>query len=174
MRSPAIPLAILTIVVVGCADNSPTAPSPQRAVPISGSADREITLTFDGTLDAATHTSSFDPQTNTFHIHLTGTGTARYLGRFTLVTDIVLAADAILGAEHLTLTAANGDALLAAGTASATPAPDGTLTSEEKLTITGGTGRFAAAKGEFTLRQVNLAEDRVSNGSFDGTIIFSR
>ena len=51
------------------------------------------------------------------------------------------------------------------------PSEDGlTLNSVESATITGGTGRFAGATGYFTLRQVNLAIDRASYGSFAGRI----
>jgi hypothetical protein len=75
----------------------------------------------------------------------------------------------------MTLTAADGDVLTAEGTAQGTPSEDGqSLSSLERLTITGGTGRFVGATGSFVLRQVNLAADRNSSGSFDGTISLGR
>lgn len=171
MRPPAIPLTVLTLALVGCADALPTAvPAGDRAAGARASADA-VALPFRGTLDAASHT--VDPATYT--LHLVGTGTATHLGRFTLESALAFVPGTLTAAERMTLTAANGDRLFATGTAQGFPSADGTnLSSVEVLTITGGTGRFARATGSFTLRQVNLAPDRYSSGAFEGTIRLRR
>jgi hypothetical protein len=174
MRTPPIPLTLLTVALIGCTDRLPTALSDGgRAGGVRPLASL-VALPFRGT-ESASHTSSYDPQTNTAHIHLVGTGTATHLGRYTVVSDIVVSAMTLAGTERITLTAANGDVLTAEATVQGMPSGDGvTLNALSSATITGGTGRFAGATGSFTLGRVNLAPDRFSSGSFDGTIRFDR
>jgi hypothetical protein len=175
MRTRAIPLALLTTVLVGCTDDLPSAPSAGLPVAALAAARVEVLLPFRGTLDAASHTLAYDPQTNTFLIHLVGTGTGTHLGRYTLVSDYEIDPATRMGSVRMTITAANGDLLFARGTAQGTPSEDGhSLSTVESLTITGGTGRFAGATGSFTLEQVNLAPDRYSSGSFEGSIRLDR
>jgi hypothetical protein len=171
MHTRAIPLILLTFVLAGCSDDLPTALSAgNRATSVRANPDR-ADLPFLGTLDRASHMIQFDPGTNTFLIHLVGTGTATHLGRFTLVVDYALDPATTSGPEQMKLAAANGDTLFATGRAQGTPSEDGqSLTSQEDLTITGGTGRFAGATGAFRLSQVDLAPDRFSSGSIVGTI----
>lgn len=175
MRIPAIAPILLTAVLAGCTHNLPTAlPDESRAAAARVSVS-ETVLPFHGKLDAASHTSAYDPVTNTILVHLVGSGTGTHLGRFTLVSDLALDPVALAGPESMSITAANGDMLFATGRGQGTPSQDGqSLESLETLTITGGTGRFAGATGSFTLRQVNLAPDRLSSGSFDGTFDFAR
>lgn len=175
MRTAAIPLTLLTVVLTGCTHDLPTAlpvggqPAAARAPANDG------VLPLHGTVDAASHTSVYDPETGTFLIHLVGTGTGTHLGRYTLVSDVVIEPATLAGRDRTTLTAANGDVLTTEGTVQGTPSGDGvTLESESSETITGGTGRFAGATGSFILRQVNLAPDRFSSGSFDGIISLRR
>lgn len=170
MRTPTIPLTLLTIALIGCTDHLPTALSDSVRTGGVRSLANRVALPFRGTEDAS-HTSSYDPQTNTGHIHLVGTGTATHLGRYTVVSDIAVDPATLAGTERMTLTAANGDVLTAEAIVQGMPSGDGvTLNALISATITGGTGRFAGATGSFVLRRVNLAPDRRSSGSFDGTI----
>ena len=171
MRTPATPLVMLTAVLSGCTDALPTAvPVGGRAATVDEAANR-TELPFQGTLDRASHAITYDPGTNTFLIHLLGTGTATHLGRFAMAVDYTLDPATISGPERMILEAANGDSLFATGRTQGTPSEDGqSLTSREELRITGGTGRFSGATGSFVLRQVDRAPDRFSSGTLDGTI----
>jgi len=174
MRTPTLPMLVLICAVAGCTGDTPTALSTGGGATVRAAANAAV-LPFHGTVDSASHVAVYDFGTNTAFIHLVGTGTATHLGRYTLVVDYVLSLVTIAGSERMTLTAANGDVLTAEGTAQGAPSEDGqSLSSLESLTITGGTGRFAGATGSFILRQVNIAADRNSSGSFDGTISLSR
>jgi len=174
MRTPTIPVLLLICAVAGCTGDTPTAISTGGGATARAAANAAA-LPFHGTVDSASHIAVYDFETNTAFIHLVGTGTATHVGRYTLVVDYALSLVTTAGSERMTLTAANGDVLTAEGTAQGTPSEDGlSLNSLERLTITGGTGRFAGATGSFVLRQVNLAADRNSSGSFDGTISLGR
>jgi hypothetical protein len=69
-----------------------------------------------------------------------------------------------------TFTAANGDTLTATVAGQATRTGPTTLSIVEIYTITGGTGRFADATGNFTLRSNVEQTTGVSSGTFRGTI----
>jgi hypothetical protein len=174
MRTPTLPMLVLICAVAGCTGDMPTALTPGGGATARAAANAAV-LPFHGAVDSASHVAVYDFGTNTAFIHLVGTGTATHLGRYTLVVDYVLSLVTIAGSERMTMTAANGAVLTAEGTAQGTPSEDGlSLRSLESLTITGGTGRFAGATGSFVLRQVNIAADRNSSGSFDGTINLDR
>jgi hypothetical protein len=172
MRFPAIPLTLLATVLVACSDELPTAVAADGFEAAQAAVVPPQVLPFKGTLDAASHTSAYDPQTNAVLIHEVGTGTATYLGRYTLVSDYALNAATLWGSVSMTFTAANGDLLFATGTAQGTPQQDGSIHSHEDLTITGGTGRFEGATGSFVLMQVDLAPNLFSSGPLDGSISF--
>ena len=174
MRTPAIPLTVLTIAAMGCTDELSTAPLAGGSVAALAVAS-DVPLPFRGTL-STTHTSVYDPESNTQIVHLIGEGTATHVGKYRWVSDVVFAnLPALAGTETTTLVAANGDMIFATGTVAGTPSEDGqSISSVEALTITGGTGRFGGATGSFVLRQMNLAPDRTSSGSFDVTISFNR
>jgi hypothetical protein len=174
MRTLTLPLLALICAVAGCTGDAPTALSTRGGATARATANASA-LPFHGTVDSASHVAVYDFGTNTAFIHLVGAGTATHLGRYTLVTDYELSLLTLAGSERMTLTAANGDVLTAEGTAQGAPSEDGqSVSSLESLTITGGTGRFAGATGSFILRQVNIAADRNSSGSFDGTISLGR
>ena len=174
MRTPTLPVLLLICAVAGCTGDAPTAISTGGGATARASASAAV-LPFHGTVDSASHIAVYDFGTNTAFIHLVGTGTATHVGRYTLVVDYALSLLTTAGSERMTLTAANGDVLTAEGTAQGTPSEDGqSLSSLERLTITGGTGRFVGATGSFVLRQVNLAADRSSSGAFDGTLSLGR
>jgi len=99
-----------------------------------------------------------------------GTGTATYLGRYTehITMQINLLTSHSIG--DATFTAANGDTLTASVDGQATPASPGVLSIIEVYTITGGTGRFADATGNFTLESTLDTTTGVSSGVFSGAI----
>jgi hypothetical protein len=69
-----------------------------------------------------------------------------------------------------TFTAANGDTLTASVVGQATPMSPGVLSIVEVYTITGGTGRFAATTGTFTLHSTVTQATGVSSGTLSGSI----
>ena len=71
-----------------------------------------------------------------------------------------------------TLVAANGDSLFAEGTGQGTPTEiPGIISIVETYTITGGTGRFAGATGNFTVQRLNDRATLASSGRISGTIV---
>jgi len=102
-----------------------------------------------------------------------GGGIAIQLGRFTLTWSltVTLANGTAIGSFHFI--AANGDTIdtTIAGSSESTATP-GVFRITEINTITGGTGRFANAKGSFIVeRLVDLnQEPALTSGSFHGTI----
>jgi len=176
MRTPTIPLTLLAVVLIGCADEPPTALSAGRHGAAAGVAANRAALPFRGTVEAS-ETHEHQPDMTTVLIHVVGTGTATHLGRYTLVADVVGDLSTLKASERITLTAANGDILTATADEQATPTADfSALTTVEIATITGGTGRFAGATGSFLLERVlSLASGAstglyTSTGSFTGSI----
>lgn len=103
---------------------------------------------------------------------LTATGNATQLGRFTAVFPHRVNVSTVpsTGVGTYTFTAANGDTLLADVVGHGMVVAPGLLHVVEMGTISGGTGRFADASGEFVterlLDQINLT----TIGFFEGTI----
>jgi len=109
----------------------------------------------------------------TMFVTATGTGEATHLGRYTVSyeveVDLPTGSGTGLSAQYV---AANGDTLFAEGSGQATPTDDPTVfVVVEMFTITGGTGRFDRATGNFTEeRRVNI-ETGVTSGTISGTIV---
>jgi hypothetical protein len=105
-------------------------------------------------------------------INGSGGGNATHLGAFTASWDLEISTDPNI--VFRTFVAANGDELYAEGPGAGTPPPDQFVT--EEMTITGGTGRFDDATGNFTVKRTVFDvgnpgfTDLVTVGSFDGTI----
>jgi hypothetical protein len=100
------------------------------------------------------------------------TGNATHLGRFTADNPHVVNVVTLTGCGPYEFTAANGDTVTAAdvcGEASLTGTP-GLLSIVEQGTITGGTGRFAGATGNFTVTRLFDSVAGTTTGSFSGTI----
>jgi len=132
----------------------------QKQVPFKGSLQGQETDTPQG-----------GPPPTTLNADGNTTGIATHIGQFsfTYQLTVTLATATATGSGHLI--AANGDSIYTtiAGTLEMTPTP-GVASITEINTITGGTGRFAAAQGSFTVeRLVNLATGFTS-GSLHGTI----
>jgi hypothetical protein len=109
------------------------------------------------------------PTTLTVNGNTTGLGTHVGQFAFSYQLTVTLATGHATGTGHLV--AANGDSIDTTiegqGTETDTPNVDSIV---EMNAITGGTGRFSGAQGNFTVeRLVNLATG-VTSGSFQGTI----
>jgi hypothetical protein len=100
-----------------------------------------------------------------------GRGIATHLGRFTMTWNVTvnLLDGSGIGSCHLI--AANGDSIFTTlvGQGEPTDTP-GVRHIVEINTITGGTGRFADAKGSFTLERLIDLTTGFTSGSFHGTI----
>ena len=99
-----------------------------------------------------------------------GTGTATHLGRYTEHVTMQINIPTLSSIGAATFTAANGDTLLATVAGQATRTSPTTLSIVEVYTITGGTGRFADATGNFTLESTLDTTTGVSSGVFSGAI----
>jgi hypothetical protein len=111
------------------------------------------------------------PPPTTLIANGSATGIGTHVGQFSFTyhLTVTLANGTATGTAHLI--AANGDSIdtTVAGSSEMTSTP-GVASITEINTITGGTGRFAAAQGSFTVeRLVNLVTGFTS-GSFHGTI----
>jgi hypothetical protein len=101
----------------------------------------------------------------------TGGGIATHLGLFTVTWHFtVLLADGT-GSGPVTFSAANGDQICttAAGTSGPTATP-GVFHIVEVQTITGGTGRFANAKGTLSVDRLTDLNTGLTSGSFSAII----
>jgi hypothetical protein len=104
-------------------------------------------------------------------VEIDATGTATYLGRFTLEAPHVVDQSTLTAVGTYTLTAANGDILTAdlAGTARMVEPPN-VIAITETATVTGGTGRFEGATGSIQVERVFNRATGVTTGSFAGWI----
>ena len=100
-----------------------------------------------------------------------GGGIATHLGRFTLTWHFTVNTVDGTGSGPVHFIAANGDSIFstAAGTSEPTSTP-GVFRITEIQIITGGTGRFAGAKGSFTVERLVDLTTGFTSGSFHGTI----
>ena len=103
-------------------------------------------------------------------VNVEATGNASHLGRFTVEIPHVVnvQTSSVIGSYHFI--AANGDELFADHSAQVTVVVPGLLFAVETATITGGTGRFAGASGEFTVERFVRQATMTTFGSFEGTI----
>ncbi len=100
-----------------------------------------------------------------------GGGMATHLGLFTLTWEFtVIIADGT-GSGPVHFIAANGDEIFTSvtGTSEPTSTP-GVFHITEAQTITGGTGRFANAKGTFIVDRLTDLNTGLTSGSFLGVI----
>ena len=103
---------------------------------------------------------------------------ASHLGRFTLDSLHVVNFDDFTGAGTAEITAANGDKLTTNMTGVAMPQDTpGVFYIVETFTVTGGTGRFAGATGEFVVERWSFPSgptNGTTSGSFEGTLSLPR
>ena len=100
-----------------------------------------------------------------------GTGMATHLGRFLFQHPHTVNFATSQLAGTFNLVTANGDRIFAdfSGQTSPTSAP-GIVLVVGTATVTGGTGRFAGARGRFAIKRLFDPVTFISVGSFDGTI----
>jgi hypothetical protein len=138
---------------------------------LSGPAAEAGKISFNGTIEATETVQVFgDPLL--FSVFGSGTATTTQLGQFTLLYTFIA-----LNSEDVTIGASNyiaADGIIytySTGLGSFTSDPD-VVSIVEKHTISGGTGRYAGAKGSFTVnRLVNIVTGATYDGSFNGSII---
>lgn len=150
-----------------CADGvrTPTGPSASQA---AGALLTAPPLPFHGSLEATDIDSVSFPFLS---VHLAGGGTATHLGAYSAVFDfkVDLRTPASPAVGTFALTAANGDTIVGTLLGRAQIA-NGIATVVETATITGGTGRFVAASGSFTVQRTVVQATGATSGSFDGII----
>jgi hypothetical protein len=177
----AIP-AVLLVVSTGCNDESDaTGPLGGRqiqaaqvnlgAIPTDPILEA-VDLPFRGSFTTLTSGEIVPP---TLTVTGTAEGTATHLGRFTATSVDVVDQPTATSTGTFNFTAANGDQLFtttAGGQDAFTPPNVSHVTLV--ATIVGGTGRFAAATGTFTMQQTSIIDFATGtssgSGSFDGTI----
>jgi len=126
---------------------------------------------FSGSLQAQ-ETSVF-PTPGTLLSDGSGGGIATHLGRFTVTWKFTINLADGTGTGPVHFIAANGDEIFSTATGVGVPtSTPGVVRIVEVQTITGGTGRFANAKGSFIVeRLADLNHQPVlTSGSFHGTI----
>jgi hypothetical protein len=136
---------------------------------LAGTAAAENQVPFKGSLEGFSSITPLDAQF--IFVRTNGTGNATKLGSFTVdkphVVDVT--AGTVIGTY--TFTAANGDTLTAAFTGLGTPTTDPVVISiAETAVITGGTGRFSGATGNFIVTGSFSFATNLISGSFEGTI----
>ena len=136
------------------------------AAPAAG----ERQLLLKGSLQA-TETHLVTPPT--MFVDATGSGKATQLGTFTISFQAEVFLPTLFAAsESATLVAADGANIFAEGfgqgTMTETP---GIVSIVETYTITGGTGRFADATGNFTIQRLIDRATLASSGTISGTIM---
>ena len=162
-HSSAASLALAVLAVLGLA--GPVAAGEQ--VPFKGSFEGVVTVTV---------TPGSPPIASA---NVNATGVATHLGQFTLAIPhsvIFTPTFPRTSSGFYNFVAANGDTLSASFTGLVNPIPGvpGVLAAVESANITGGTGRFAGATGDFTVERVALIDPATGTGttigSFNGTI----
>jgi hypothetical protein len=130
-------------------------------------AERELLLK--GVLQAQ-ETYAFFP--TMFVVDGTGSGNATQLGLYTINFRAEVDLNTLSSSTSATLITASGDRLFGEGWGQGTPTDDPNLASVvENFTITGGTGRFAGASGNFTLERLVHLDSGFGSGTISGTIV---
>ena len=107
-----------------------------------------------------------------FVVEGTGSGNATQLGLYTINFQAQVDLATLSSSTSATIIAANGDRLFGEGWGQGTPTDDPTVASVvEHFTITGGTGRFAGASGDFTLNRLVHLDTGLGSGTISGTIV---
>jgi hypothetical protein len=108
----------------------------------------------------------------TILVNGTGSGKATHLGLYTISYQAQLNIPTLSAISSATLVAADGSSLSGQGTGQGTPtATLGIVSIVETYTITGGTGRFEGATGNFTVERLIDRATLTSSGTIRGTIV---
>ena len=167
MRLSAVVIALsVAFASIGCGEpGSPASPSslqPDSSSGLAGtsgnpdttpSASSPVTVAIKGRLQGEGDPPVFEPPPSPFFTtHLVATGQASHLGRFTLDFSHRVNLDSLEGIGDAVFTFPDGDTLKTHVTGTAIPAGSPTaFTVVEIHEVTGGTGRFAGASGQFTI-----------------------
>jgi hypothetical protein len=118
----------------------------------------------------ATETHEFGP--GVMYVDATGVGNVTQLGLFTYDLQAQVSLPSLAATASATLIAANGDMIFGEGLGQGTPTGDPNVVSiVETYTITGGTGRFAGATGNFTVERLINRATLASSGTISGSIM---
>jgi hypothetical protein len=162
-------LSLNLLLLAGCAETSPTAPDALPTLEAT-TVRSAVPLSLRGTV-VAYESSAFDPVTARVIIRLTGGGKASLLGNYSFTADISLDPTTGIGIGAISLTAADGSTINASLNGLGIFLPDNKADITEWATVTGGTGRFARANGNFRIvRLLDFTTGR-SEGSIDGSIV---
>ena len=135
------------------------------AAPAAG----ERQLLLKGQLQAA-ETHTFFP--TMFVVDGTGSGNATQLGLYTINFRAEVDLATLSSSTSATIIAASGDRLFGEGWGQGAITDDPSVASVvENFTITGGTGRFAGASGNFTLERLVHLDSGLGSGTISGTIV---
>jgi hypothetical protein len=105
----------------------------------------------------------------------TGSGNATQLGLYTVSYEYQVNAPTGSGSGFIQFVAANGDTIFAAVTGQSSPTgTPGVIKIVEQHTITGGTGRFVGATGNFTVERVLNQATGASSGTINGNIVIPK
>ena len=97
-------------------------------------------------------------------------GTATHLGRYAAEFNATVSLLDGTATGSYTFTAANGDQLFSTFIGLGVPAGGSMASITERLTITGGTGRFAGASGALVVQRTLDQSTGESSGSIEGSI----
>lgn len=162
MKSRLLFVALLAVAVMMTASTAFAA----QATPLKGSWDSSEIPTF---------VPAPPPDAVTMYVDGDASGNATHLGKYIAKFEatVNLACGCSVG-DTVHFIAANGDSLYGVGAGSGVPSdtPGYTLVTQF-YAITGGTGRFAGATGNFTVTRLVNNATGVSKGSFDGTIVLA-
>jgi hypothetical protein len=121
---------------------------------------------FKGTLEGVQTVTPLAPPLAS--VAVSASGSATMVGRFTLELPHIVNFATQSAQGTATFVAANGDQLIASFTGAAQVGPIVSIV--EQATITGGTGRFEGASGNFTIRREFNPAAGTTTGSFEGTV----
>jgi len=147
-------------------------------LPLASPAAAKTQIPFKATLQAHEN-GIFNPGPPvTIAVTAQGSGNATHLGLFSYSYTVLIYLNpdfSGIGTTYYDFVAANGDHLYSTGQGVGTPAPGLVLTNHvvEQHIITGGTGRFAGASGQFTVDRLisNVTSDTF--GTMDGYIVLA-
>lgn len=167
LRAPLTALAL-----AACAADAPDRLVSPTAAPAAARAARGVAVPFRGSVEAS-ETGAFDPVIGRVRVSLTASGQATHLGRYTLVSNILVEPVSAVATGQLTITAADGSTLTATFTGLGIR-HDGLVAITETATVTGGTGRFLGASGSLVLTRTLTEATGVSTGRLDGELVLPR
>jgi hypothetical protein len=108
----------------------------------------------------------------TLHVQASGSGNATQVGAYTVTYTAEVNLPDGSAVVSMLLVAANGDTIIAEGRGQGSDTDDPDVAAvEENYTITGGTGRFAGAEGEFTVKRLVSLVTGVTSGQFEGVLV---